>query len=634
MANPADSSRLGEIIANLLITDLTESPYLKVVSSQRLYDILKLLGKEGVKRVDKAVATQVAEKAQAKWMLLGSILQVEPRMVITTQLVEVKNGEVKKSQHIAGEPKEDVFSLVDKLTAALKKDLSLPAQAEKEETPKVADVTTHSQEAYRFYVEGMDYTNKYYWTEAEKSFKKALEYDSTFAMAYFRLSILAYYTGNPVRKGLSARAMKYSDKVSQKEKLYIQALEAGTLGNDAQFIKVMQKIVERYPDEKEAFLWLGQAHRGLRKFDESIHYLSKAIELDSLYKEAYNILAYAFDESGDFEKSIWAINRYIELAPDEPNPYDSRADLYAWNGKIDLAVESYKKAIEMEPDFYMSISKLGNMYLFKRDYAKAESCYEKLCASSDAGIRAEGRLYLAYIPAYQGRFDNALKVLDDGLVADRMDKIDGWQDAEKHFVKSRIYQERKNSAMALQEIEKYMEIYRRVYLDNKLYGRQYYARLLAENKEFAKAEEVAQAVKKDVGDKDPSYWLMIGNIELERGNLEASIAYLEKAATAGAAIGRHFSLAQAYLQAGRLDESVAEFEKVLTRYDEYRASSAVYNVKTYYLLGLAYEKSGWNKKAIEKYEEFLDIWKNADPGILEVTDAKERLRKLKANSRQ
>jgi hypothetical protein len=49
-------------------------------------------------------------------------------------------------------------------------------------------------------------------------------------------------------------------------------------------------------------------------------------------------------------------------------------------------------------------------------------------------------------------------------------------------------------------------------------------------------------------------------------------------------------------------------------------------------LGLAYENSGWNKKAIEKYQEFLDIWKDADPGIPEVQDAKERLQKLRATS--
>ncbi len=87
--------------------------------------------------------------------------------------------------------------MVDKLTTELKKDLSLPAQAGKEETPKVADVTTHSQEAYRYYLEGMEYNNKYYYAEAEKSFKKALEYDSTFAMAYYQLSTIAYNAGDP-----------------------------------------------------------------------------------------------------------------------------------------------------------------------------------------------------------------------------------------------------------------------------------------------------------------------------------------------------------------------------------------------------------------------------------------------------
>jgi hypothetical protein len=52
-------------------------------------------------------------------------------------------------------------------------------------------------------------------------------------------------------------------------------------------------------------------------------------------------------------------------------------------------------------------------------------------------------------------------------------------------------------------------------------------------------------------------------------------------------------------------------------------------VKAHYLLGLAYEKSGWVKKAIEQYETFLEIWKDADPGIREVEDAKGRLAKLK-----
>jgi len=71
---------------------------------------------------------------------------------------------------------------------------------------------------------------------------------------------------------------------------------------------------------------------------------------------------------------------------------------------------------------------------------------------------------------------------------------------------------------------------------------------------------------------------------------------------------------------------------MLSRYDLVRAANSILAVKAHYMLGLAYEKSGWNKKAIEQYEEFLEIWKDADPGIPEVEDAKERLEKLKLKS--
>ncbi|MGB2981907.1 MAG: serine/threonine-protein kinase, partial [Candidatus Zixiibacteriota bacterium] len=94
MVDREDSERLGEIVTNLLITDLSESEYVNVVSSQRLYDILKLLGREGEKKIDREVATQIATKAGARWMLLGNILRVDPQTVITTQLVDVETGQV------------------------------------------------------------------------------------------------------------------------------------------------------------------------------------------------------------------------------------------------------------------------------------------------------------------------------------------------------------------------------------------------------------------------------------------------------------------------------------------------------------------------------------------------------------
>jgi len=630
MVDTDDKERLGEIVTNLLITDLSESEYMRVVSSQRLYDILKLLGKEGVKVIDKNTASEVATKAGAKWMLLGNVLQVEPEIILTSQLVDVGSGKIAASQRITGEAEEKIFSMVDKLTVEIKKDLSLPAVAQQEQDPSVADVTTHSPEAYRYYLEGVDYFDKYYWTEAEKSFEKALEFDSTFAMAYYWLASLKE---DSEIKEMMTKAVEYSDNATQKEKSYIKNMEAQQAGNLKRAVLELQNLLERYPDDKYANFVLGLLHWKLSKPQEAIEQLHKVVQLDPFYKRAYDNLALLYNEIGDFDKSIWAINKYISLAPDEPNPYDTRGELYALNGKLDEAIESFKKAEEIKPGF--SLDDLGHMYVLKKEYAKAESCYQEVCSSTDKDDRAWGRLYLALVPLYQGKLGEALEVLDNGITADRMEQVE-WQQVYKLGYTVIIYRE-KDLNLAIKEQEKCLEIIHRLDPDDKFSEQHYYVMLLAENKDFEKAEQVAKVLKRDIEEKNETimwyyYWYAAGCIEFSKGNLEKSVDNFEKVVEVNPIFPSWFLLGRAYLASGRLGEAVAEFEKILSSYDRYRLFNTIRAVKTYYLLGLAYEKSGWTKKAIENYEEFLDIWKDADPGIPEVEDAKERLKKLKIES--
>jgi tetratricopeptide (TPR) repeat protein len=91
-------------------------------------------------------------------------------------------------------------------------------------------------------------------------------------------------------------------------------------------------------------------------------------------------------------------------------------------------------------------------------------------------------------------------------------------------------------------------------------------------------------------------------------------------------------LSRAYLKSGKLDKAVTLLESMLSKYSEGRASLGIWAVKAHYLLGLAYEQSGWTEKAIEKYQEFLEIWKNADSGIAEIEDANQRLARLKSKA--
>jgi tetratricopeptide (TPR) repeat protein len=634
VADPEDKDRIAQMITALLITDLSESQYMQVVSRQRLYDILKQIGKEELKVIDRTVASEVAQKAGVRWILTGSILQTEPNLVLTADISEAGSGEILATQRITGEPEEDLFAAVDRLSAEIKEDLALPEQAIAEPDRPVAEATTHSPQAYRYYLEGLDDFYKVYYPEAEKNFQKALELDSTFAMAYFWLAAIK-------RRGaesevLIQKAVKYSDKISQKEKYYIKVLEAGLARKLDEATGWLEEIIGDYPEEKLAYFYLGIFNWNQSEYRNAIGHFKKAVEIDPYYKLVYNMMAYVYDEMGEFENSLWAINRYIELAPDEANPYDTRGDLYAYDGKIDQAIESYQEALEVKPDFHTSVEKLGHMHLFKRKYAQAKEYYQKLASSSQKDMRAEGRIYLALIPLYQGKFEHALSILDQGIAADKMEQAEGWQKASKSLMKARTYEEKKELDAALGELKRAMDILRKANPQNQVYGRDYYVRLLAQKGEMTKAEEVAQTLKSDIESNDTTqmrgYWNARGYLELAKGNTEASLANFQKVLTQSPGFSIRYNLAGANLQAGRLGEAVKEFEEILNRYDTGRAIRPIRAVKSHYLLGLAYEKSGWKQKAIEKYEEFLDIWKDADPGIEEVDQAKKRLAALKSKA--
>jgi eukaryotic-like serine/threonine-protein kinase len=633
MQDPTDKSRIAQMITALLTNGLSDSPrYIQVVSSQRLFDILNLLGKGDLRVIDKSVATEVAKKAGVQWMVTGKILKEEPNIALISEISDAATGKILATQRVNGAVGEDLFAVVDKLSPQVVQALTLPEQEKKELEKPVAALTTHSQDAYRSYIEGVDAKDKKDYTKAVKYFKKTLEYDPTFAMAYYWLAKVKseegeYQTANEY----IAQAQKYSAKLTQKEKLYIKSQVDLIAGNYEQSVKTLQEIVAQYPEEKDAYYVMGRTFdQNLSKPAESIRCMKKAIALDPFFKRAYNVLAYAYDQTGDFEKSLWAINQYIALAPGEANPYDSRGELYAWNGQIDQAIASYKKALEIKPDFYGSLFRLGSMYFFKKEYAKAENPFKELTSSNDQISRVNGRSGLALIPMYQGKLKEALRVLEDGIAADKLENKYTYNLAFKHSCKAKVQEERGNLGLAIQEIKAGWGIFKKIRPKAPLPWRYYYVHLLARNGKMAEAEGIVQELKKKSEENQESadlYWQAAGTLALEKGDLKNARNYFEKINYIY--FQGKYLLASTYLQLGILDKAAAILEKALSRYSNDRIGEPILAVKAYYLLGLVYEKSGWKDKAIENFKEFLDIWKNADPGLPEVVDARQRLEKLK-----
>ena len=155
------------------------------------------------------------------------------------------------------------------------------------------------------------------------------------------------------------------------------------------------------------------------------------------------------------------------------------------------------------------------------------------------------------------------------------------------------------------------------------------------------ADELEESIRKSPNQKLMRYfYLSKGQIELERENYSSAIEEFEKAISLmpfqfDPVYGNdnaefYDSLALAYYIAGDFEKARKEYEKI-TELTTGRILDGVIYAKAFYMLGKIHEQQGDTAKAIEHYEKFLDLLKDADPGIAEVDDARERLKGFTAN---
>jgi len=636
LAQRDDPNRLAEIMTNLLITNLSQSQDLKVVSSQRLYDILKQRGKEDEKSIDRTTATEIAQVAGARWMMLGSILQVEPNLVVTTQLVDVTTGEIESSQRLTGDPGETVFDVVDRLTGDTRTELPVPVQLDVAQPRPVAEVTTSSLEAYRHFLEGLDYERKYYNQEACESFRKALDYDSTFAMAHLYYGWNAMGMGN-YKDGITAvgEAARYVDRVSAKERMYIEGTQAWLDGRYDDAFEIHTRVTELYPDEKRAYVELANVLYLSGEFERSLANHRKLLALDPTYKESYNQMAYIYDHLGNFEKSIWAINQYIELAPNEANPYDSRGDLYAYNGDLEAAITSYQKAVEIKPNFHGTVEKIGHMYIYQGRYDQAKSEFRKLLSSDQLAVRSRGQYLLAMIPPYRGRMREGLEALDAAIADDEANKLYTESYLFKIYSKVMALSNLHQTNLAYDEARKWQDGIVAIFPMFATDFEFVYAEVCAVIGKTSEADSIVALYETVLDTLNESaiepYHSAKGTIALVKGDSDLAIRHLLRSDELDPnGYLTRYRLAKAYMMANRTDEAIDVLEKALARYDLGRLFQAGTNVRGYYLLGTAYQRAGRNAEAIEQYQIFLEIWKDADPELEEVPDARARIEQLRS----
>jgi serine/threonine protein kinase/tetratricopeptide (TPR) repeat protein len=472
---------------------------------------------------------------------------------------------------------------------------------------------------------------------AEKEYLQAIQLNPAYAYAHYWYAMLLGEMGKHEESLRELETAFELDPLSVVILVYL-ATTRWESGDSLQALELVQRALEIEPTRMATYAVYGNGLRGSGRLEDAVTIYQQAIQIDSTYASAYSQLCYTYNQMGDFEKAVDAADNYIRSLPNEPDAYDTKGDIYAYNGKLDQAIENYTEALKVEPKFGASLQKLVGAYLFKREYGKAETLIREALSSDDQYARAGARTYLAFIPTFQGKLKAALALLDEGIAADQSDLEPGWHLAWKHQVKIFIYMETERLDLAQKELEIVKEIQEEHAPQDPTRISGLCALFSVLQGQHGQADELLQTWRAHIDENNQEqmrdYSRFVGIVELIKGNPQAAIDHLRDGLYGGFTplFEVRYFLAQAYLESDQVEQAAEVLEKALLRYDKHRAEAPIWSVKAHYYLGLAYERLGRTQDAVSQYEQFLEWWKDADPGIAEIDDAKERLKELRVKS--
>lgn len=643
---------LCKAIPNLLITNLEQSRHLSVMTWERMHDLLKILGKEDTELIDEDLGFELCRMDGIEAIVMGSFTKAGDVVVTDVKVLDVTTKKLIKTTSSKGEGVASILRMqIDELSKEISRGVGLSERKVKATKLQITDVTTTSMDAYNYFLRGREEYGRFYYDDALKFLKKAVEIDSMFASAYLYLAS-AYTSLRDYKAGDATleKAKVLSEKATDKERLYIEADYASRIeGNPEKRFRILKQLTSKYPKEKRAHERLAVYYHDKELFYKAIEEFNKALELDPNHGQALNGLAYTFAEIGDYAQAIEYFMRYAAVSPGDANPFDSMGDLYFRMGQLDEALAKYKEAIEVKPGFMSSVN-IVYIYALKEDYAEAMKWVDhRIAMAPSSGMRAGGYWLKAFYDYLLGDFEQTLNNLD--TAEDSLEPIE-WEFGAMLVDRVR--------ACVYYDMKKY-ELSRQYFKDSYAYDPnsahytvEYNFSLGSIDLKQGKCDSARaklatiESLLPDVKPrgKDLALFLhdlLYAEVLLAQDSLEKTITVFKKTATLEVddplrgiidiynILYDRDVLARAYNKKGDIDRAILEYEQLITADPNKRGRCLIHPTWRYELAKL-YEEKGLKVKAIQQYEKFLAIWKNADADRPEFVDAKKRLEKLKTIS--
>ncbi len=608
--NKTGDAIFDDTLKTALNVSLRQSPFLSVLSDQQVAETLKLMTRPADTKLTPAVTRELCQRAGSKAYIAGTIGSLGSEYVLGLKAVNCQSGDTLAQEQVTAASKEKVLIALGETASKLRTELGESLVTVQKFDVPLQQATTSSFEALKAYSLGWEVSDEKGSAAALPYHQRAIELDPNFAVGYWAVAIDYYVLGEFVRANeYFAKAFQLREHASEREKLTITGPYywnvTGELDKAAQ---TYQEMIESYPRESEG----------------------------------YGMLGVAYAAQGQWEKAVEVGRQAVRLEPDNLWWYGDLAHSALASQRSDEARQIIHEA---------QARKMDALYFHKTLYALA-------FLGADSGAMAEQQEWFADKPEYEN-FGLAL-ASDSEAYGGHLGKA---RELTKRAVDSAVRADTKENGPRWQAIAAQREA---------AYGYAAEARQLAAESlklaptnrsvesevalAFAMAGDAAHAVSlaQDLNKRFPldtqmqSFWLIAirAQLALARKNPASALTALQAASTIElgqisfvaniSCLYPTYVRGEAYLAAGQGSAAAAEFQKILDH------SGIVWNCWTGALahLGVARANALESRnsqgadadaarvRALAAYKDFLTLWKDADPDIPILKEAKAEYAKL------
>jgi eukaryotic-like serine/threonine-protein kinase len=635
----------------LLTGGLNQSRYLRVLDDSQVYGTLKKLSLLNSDKFTPDELKNIAADAGATHLLSGNYLSAGGKFIINLALIDAKTGAIVNPIQEEAPNKDAIFESVDSLIKKVKTALNIPEQNIEESTYRMAgDYYTRNPKALQYYIEGEKAHQEYDYDKAIPAFEKAIDLDPEFAMAY-RMLGQVYRNGGDIVKQYQylRKAYELRNKLPEKERLLVEGswftLREGTLPKAYEAFK---KVVERYPDDFQGRInkavFSSDLNEYIREYEYILHAQNQAISVI-----LYDNLAYGYSLRGDYGRARETLEERVKAFPTNPFCHWRLGIFYSTVKSLDSAQKEFEKAIALAPDDLEWRASIASIDYAKGDPDKALQIIDDILKTQKGpSIFDSGWLPELFMikGKFKETFDLREKVekrapsMDRGTLIIRGVEFLQAGYAERALEKFRTaleYVKKEESKLPEKDIE--------ILTQERRHPLIWQVCALCDLGRIDEAEiiqkEIESLMPNYVSAYEQRHVIMItsfpaGKIALAKKDASTAARKLEESLQIMRGETYYITtdhaylldlLGDAYLMGNRLEKAAETYARIRELQSGRADWGAVYS-RSFYKLGKVLEQLGKKAEAREKYLKFLDLWKDADPGLPEVDDAKKRLAAL------